>query len=206
MIRKILIAIGLALGLSVPVSFVAQPATAASSDAIALALVGATLENLGLEELSEELCAGLVGQLTEAIEAGVINPAISAQVARLLENPAMMSGLSDVFDAHLDGETSEWETWLLLNADSDGIYDGDEWSDWDDSLDYDESDEGIGDDDPDNSDSEGDSEDSDSSDGEDSNDSGRDESSDNDNDNDDDYDDDNNDDDYDDDYDDDSVD
>jgi hypothetical protein len=206
MIRKVLIAIALSLGLSVPVSFVAQPASAASSDAIAQALVGATLENLGLEELSEELCAGLVGQLTAAIDAGVIDPAISSQVAGLLENPAMMSGLSDVFDAHLDGETSEWETWLLLNADSDGIYDGDEWSDWDDSLDYDESDEGIGDDDPDNSDSEGDSEDSDSSDGEDSNDSGRDESSDNDNDNDDDYDDDYDDDDYDDDYDDDSVD
>jgi len=180
MIRKILIAIGLALGLSVPVSFVAQPASAASNDAIAQALVSATLENLGLEELSEELCAGLVGQLTAAIEAGAIDPAISAQVARLLENPAMMSGLADVFDAHLKGETSSWESWLLLNTDSDGIYDGDEESDSDGSQDSDNSDEGSGDEDPSNSGSEGDSEDSDSdsSGDDDSNDSGRDEPSD----------------------------
>jgi hypothetical protein len=129
MIRKMVIAIGLSLGLSVSVSFVAQPATAASSDAIAQALVGATLENLGLEELSEELCAGLVGQLTDAIEAGVIDPDISAQVARLLENPAMMSGLADVFDAHLDGQTSSWKTSALLNTDSTGVRGGDDASD-----------------------------------------------------------------------------
>ena len=129
MIRKILIAIGLSLGLSVPVSFVAQPASAASSDAIAQALVAATLENLGLEELSEELCAGLVGQLTDAIEAGVIDAAISAQVARLLENPAMMSGLSDVFDAHRDVQTSSWKTWALLNTDSNGVRGGDDAND-----------------------------------------------------------------------------
>jgi len=129
MIRKMVIAIGLALGLSVSVSFVAQPASGASNDAIAQALVAAKLDNLGLEELSEELCAGLVGQLTDAIEAGVIDAAISAQVARLLENPAMMSGLSDVFDAHRDGQTSSWKTWALVNTDSNGVRGGDDASD-----------------------------------------------------------------------------
>jgi hypothetical protein len=183
MIRKILIAIGLSLGLSVPVSFVAQPASAASSDAIAQALVGATLENLGLEELSEELCAGLVGQLTDAIEAGVIDAAISAQVARLLENPAMMSGLSDVFDAHRDVQTSSWKTWALVNTDSNGVRGGDEESDSDGPQDSDNSDEGPEDrglSNSGNSGNDGDSEGSDSgsSGDEDSNDSGRDEPSD----------------------------
>ena len=204
MIRKILIVLGLAVGLSVPVSFVAHPASAATNDAIAQALVGATLQNLGLGQLSAELSQELAGQLTGAIDAGVIDPDISAQVASLLENPAMMSGLSDVFDAHIDGETSEWEAWLLLNADSDGIYDGDEWSDWDESLDYDDSEGDSRDGGLNNSDNPGsadDSDDSDSSGGEDSNDSGRDESSGNGNGNgnDDDYD-------YDNDYEDDSVD
>ena len=180
MIRKILIAIGLSLGLSVSVSFVAQPATAASSDAIAQALVGATLENLGLEELSEELCAGLVGQLTDAIEAGVIDPAISAQVARLLENPAMMSGLADVFDAHLDGQTSSWKTSALLNTDSNGVRGGDDASDSNRSQDSNGINEGPRDGSFNNSFTRDDSEDSvpDTSRGGDSNDSVRDEPSD----------------------------
>ena len=172
MIRKILIAIGLALGLSVPVSFVAQPASAASNDAIAQALVSATLENLGLEELSEELCAGLVGQLSEAIDAGVINASISAQVARLLENPAMMSGLSDVFDEHLGGETSSWKTWALLQTDSNGVRGGDEAGDSD-GINKGPRDESLN-----NSVRGDDSEGSDSSGGKDSNESGRDQPSD----------------------------
>ena len=92
--RKKWIVIGLALGLSVPVSFVAHPATAATSDAIAQALVTATLQNLGLTEISTELSQQLSGKLTDAIDAGVIDPTISAQVASLLENPALLSGLS----------------------------------------------------------------------------------------------------------------
>jgi hypothetical protein len=180
MIRKILIAIGLSLGLSVPVSFVAQPASAASSDAIAQALVAATLENLGLEELSEELCAGLVGQLTDAIEAGVIDAAISAQVARLLENPAMMSGLSDVFDAHRDVQTSSWKTWALLNTDSNGVRGGDDAIDSNRSEDSNGIDEGPRDGSFNNSFRRDDPEDSvpDTSRGGDSNDSVRDEPSD----------------------------
>jgi hypothetical protein len=108
MIRKILIVIGLGLGLSVPVAFVANPASGATNDAIAQALVGATLQNLGLDELSADLSQELVGQLADAIEAGVIDPAISAQVASLLENPAMLSGLADVFEDHRDQESDAW--------------------------------------------------------------------------------------------------
>ena len=70
MIRKILVGIGLALGLSVPLSFAAQPASAASNDAIAQALVGATLQNLGLDELSAALSEGLAGQLTAPLTPG----------------------------------------------------------------------------------------------------------------------------------------
>ena len=180
MIRKMVIAIGLALGLSVSVSFVAQPASAASNDAIAQALVGATLDNLGLEELSEELCAGLVGQLTDAIEAGVINPDISAQVARLLENPAMMSGLADVFDAHRDGQTSSWKTWALVNTDSNGVRGGGDANDSNGSQDSNGINEGSRDGSFNNSFRRDDSEDSvpDTSRGGDSNDSVRDEPSD----------------------------
>ena len=118
--RKKWIVIGLALGLSVPVSFVAHPATAATSDAIAQALVTATLQNLGLTEISTELSQQLSGKLTDAIDAGVIDPTISAQVASLLENPALLSGLSDVFNAHLDGETSVWRASDLSKNDSTG--------------------------------------------------------------------------------------
>ena len=181
MIRKILIAIGLSLGLSVPLSFVAQPASAASSDVIAQALVGATLQNLGLDELSDDLSQELAGQLTDAIDAGVIDPAISAQVARLLENPAMMAGLSDVFDAHLNGETSSWKTWALLKPDSNPVRGGDDASDSNGPRDSNDSGEGSDDRGLSNSGdsgNDGESEDSGSSGGEDSNDSGRDEPSD----------------------------
>jgi len=125
MMRKKWMVIGLALGLSVPVAFVAHPASAATSDAIAQALVTATLQNLGLGELSPDLSQQLVGQLTDAIDAGVIDPTISAQVASLLENPALISGLSDVFTAHLDDQTSAWKTSVLAPNDSNGIVGGD---------------------------------------------------------------------------------
>jgi len=125
MMRKKWMVIGLALGLSVPVAFVAHPASAATSDAIAQALVTATLQNLGLGELSPDLSQQLVGQLTGAIDAGVIDPTISAQVASLLENPALISGLSDVFNAHLDDQTSTWKTSVLAPNDSNGIIGGD---------------------------------------------------------------------------------
>jgi hypothetical protein len=108
MMRKKWAVIGLALGLSVPVAFVAHPASAATSDAIAQALVTATLQNLGLDDLSPDLSKALAGQLTGAIDAGVIDPAISSQVASLLENPAMLGGLADVFDDHLGQESNSW--------------------------------------------------------------------------------------------------
>ncbi len=117
MMRKTLAAIGIALGVSVSVSFVAQPASAATNDAIAQALVGATLQNLGLDNISGELSQQLTGQLTEAIEAGVIDPAISAQVASLMENPALISGLADVFEAHLRGQTTTWRDSALSTSD-----------------------------------------------------------------------------------------
>ena len=175
MMRKKWMVIGLALGLSVPVAFVAHPATAATSDAIAQALVTATLQNLGLGELSPDLSQELVGQLTGAIDAGVIDPAISSQVASLLENPAMLSGLSDVFDAHLDGETSAWKTSVLAPNNSSGLLGGDEATESDDT-----SDSGNSDDEAVNNSGNsgssgrgGESEDGDSSDGEDANNPGR---------------------------------
>jgi hypothetical protein len=201
MIRKILIVLGLALGLSVPVSFVAHPASAATNDAIAQALVSATLQNLGLGELSPDLSQQLAGQLTAAIDAGVIDPAISAQVASLLENPAMLSGLSDDFDAHFDGEISAWETSELALDYSSGIEGGDDANTSDGTQDSDNSDDGSSDQGFDdsgndgNSGSDGESEDSGSSGGQDANNSGRhgssedDESSDNGDYQDDDYDD-----------------
>ena len=81
MMRKILAAIGIALGVTVSVSFVAHPANAATSDAIAQALVSATLGSLGLDDVSQELPQELTGQLADAVEAGVIDPTISAQIA-----------------------------------------------------------------------------------------------------------------------------
>lgn len=120
MTRKLWAVLGLTVGLSVPVAFIANPASAATSDAIAQALVTATLQNLGLNDVSPELSQQLTGQLTEAIDAGVIDPEISSQVASLLENPALISGLSDVFNAHLQGETSVWRTSVLSTPDSSG--------------------------------------------------------------------------------------
>jgi hypothetical protein len=183
MMRKKWMVIGLALGLSVPVAFVAHPASAATSDAIAQALVTATLQNLGLSNISPELSQQLSGQLTDAIDAGVIDPTISAQIASLLENPALISGLSDVFNAHLDGETSAWKTSVLAPDNTSGIVGGDDATNTDDSQDSANSDDGSGDQGLDNSGydgnsgSDGESEDWGSSGGQDANNPGRDGSS-----------------------------
>jgi hypothetical protein len=178
--RKKWMVVGLALGLSVPVAFVAHPASAATSDAIAQALVTATLQNLGLGELSPDLSQQLVGQLTDAIDAGVIDPTISAQVASLLENPALISGLSDVFSAHLDDQTSAWKTSVLAPNDSNGIIGGDDVTDSEgtqNSENVDDNSDGQGADNSDNSGEESGTGDGSTSGGDDANSPGRDGSS-----------------------------
>jgi hypothetical protein len=159
MMRKTLAAIGIALGVSVSVSFVAHPANAATSDAIAQALVSATLGSLGLDDVSQELSQELTGQLADAVEAGVIDPTISAQIASLMENPALISGLADVFKAHCELQVSAWSASALSRNDSgnssdedpDGLDPSDESvneeGSLDDGLDEDGSDGGISDED-----------------------------------------------------------
>ena len=178
MIRKTLAAIGIALGVTVSVSFVAHPANAATSDAIAQALVSATLGSLGLDDVSQELSQELTGQLADAVEAGVIDPTISAQIASLMENPALMSGLADVFKAHCEIQVSAWSASALSQNDSGSSSDEEP-----DGLDP--SDDGVNDDGVDEDGSDGGSSEEDSSDdsSEDGSDSGpRDENSDEDSD------------------------
>jgi hypothetical protein len=141
MMRKTLAAIGIALGVSVSVSFVAHPANAATSDVIAQALVSATLGSLGLDDVSQELSQELTAQLTEAVEAGVIDPTISAQIASLMENPALMSGLADVFKAHCEVQVSAWSASALSKNDSESTSDED--PDGFDSSDDSAGDEGV---------------------------------------------------------------
>jgi hypothetical protein len=105
---KPLAILGIALSVSVPVSFVAHPAFAASPDGVAQALVSSTLGNLGLDNLSPELTQVLSKRLAAAIASGVIDPAIAAQVESLLENPDLLSGLDAVFDDHLLQESDSW--------------------------------------------------------------------------------------------------
>ena len=178
MIRKTLAAIGIALGVTVSVSFVAHPANAATSDAIAQALVSATLGSLGLDDVSQELSQELTGQLADAVEAGVIDPTISAQIASLMENPALMSGLADVFKAHCEIQVSAWSASALSRNDFGRSFDEEP-----DGLDP--SDDGVNDDGVDEDGSDGGSSEEDSSDdsSEDGSDSGpRDENSDEDSD------------------------
>lgn len=112
MMRRVLAVLGIALGVSVPVSFVAHPAFASASDtAVAQALVTSTLNNLGLSSLSPELTAKLTRDLEEAVTEGVIDPDIKAAVAGVLENPEMLTGLTDVFSKHLSQQTQQVGSW-----------------------------------------------------------------------------------------------